>query len=80
MSTKTISSTQAQNNFGRILDDVVQNNVRYIVQRRKNSQAIIMSLGEFEALLEDHSAQQKMKSLVREVSPVYSLGHSIEKD
>jgi hypothetical protein len=34
MSTKTIPSTEAQNNFGRILDDVVQNDARYIIQRR----------------------------------------------
>jgi prevent-host-death family protein len=80
MNTKTISSTQAQNNFGRILDDVVQNSVKYIVQRRSYPQAIIMSLTDFDALLNDITAQEKLSRLVRELSPTYHLGKTITID
>ena len=77
MSTKTIASTQAQNNFGQILDEVSRNHTRYIIQRRNISQAIILSLADFERLLENQSEREKMQRLVREMSPVYHLGESV---
>ena len=43
MITKSISSTTAQNNFGRVLDDVTHHNTRYIVARRGIPQAIILN-------------------------------------
>jgi PHD/YefM family antitoxin component YafN of YafNO toxin-antitoxin module len=78
MPTKTIASTEAQNNFGQILDDISRNHTRYIIKRRHNSQAIILSLADFENLLNNQSEREKMQHLVREFSPVYSLGESIE--
>jgi prevent-host-death family protein len=81
MATKLIASTEAQNNFGRILDDVVQNGTRYVVQRRNTSQAIILSITEFESILAaDHSARQKLGKLLRDLSPGYSLGESVGGD
>jgi prevent-host-death family protein len=77
MKMKTISSTEAQNNFGRIIDAVVQGHTRYIVKRRNVSQAIIMSLADFEQLLSDASEREKMGSVIREVSPVYNLGETV---
>ncbi len=78
MQTKTIASTTAQNNFGQILDDVSQNNTRYIVKRRNVSQAILLSLSDFEHLLNNQAEQEKMQRLVRELSPVYHLGDAVE--
>ena len=81
MATKLIASTEAQNNFGRILDDVVQNATRYVVQRRNTSQAIILSINEFESILAaDHTERQKLGKLLRELSPAYSLGESVGGD
>ena len=75
MSTKTISSTEAQNNFGRILDDVVQNDARYVIQRRNLSQAILLSLEDFDRLLTAGEGERtKMGNVIRELSPVYNLG------
>ena len=79
MGTKVIASTEAQNNFGRILDDVVSNGTRYIVSRRNTSQAIILSLADFENILQSaKSERKKLKQVIREVSPVYSLGETVE--
>ena len=78
MQTKTIASTTAQNNFGQILDDVAHNNTRYIVKRRNVSQAILLSLSDFENLLSNQSEREKMQHLVRELSPTYQLGESLE--
>lgn len=79
MSTKTISSTAAQNNFGRILDDVVQNNVRYIVKRRNTSQAIFLSLSDFERLLAAQEGErQDLGNMIRKLSPIYNLGDMID--
>jgi prevent-host-death family protein len=80
MGTKLIASTEAQNNFGRVLDDVVQNNTRYIVRRRNTPQAIILSVADFENILAGDAAdRQKLEKILRELSPVYALGESIEE-
>lgn len=80
MKTKTIASTEAQNNFGRILNDVIQNNTRYVIKRHNSPQAIILSLADFEQLLTNQNEQNKMINIVRELAPVYSLGEAIPED
>lgn len=78
MKTKLIGSTEAQNNFGRVLDDVVQNGTRYIVRRRNASQAVILSIADLERiLLGDDAERKRLEKVVRELSPVYSIGESI---
>lgn len=80
MTTKTVSSTTAQNNFGRILDDVVQNEARYVIKRRSSSQAILLSLVDFESLLGAHEGErQQIGNMIRELSPVYDLGEPLEE-
>lgn len=80
MTTKTISSTEAQNNFGRILDDVVQNEVRYIVQRRNTSQVIILGLADFERLLvANENKRREIGNMIRELSPIYDLGEAVTR-
>ncbi len=78
METKVITSTKAQNNFGQIIDSVVQDRTRYVVKRRNVSQAIIMSLVDFSQLLENSSDRQKMSDMIGELAPVYSLGETID--
>ena len=78
MTTKTIPSTEAQNNFGRILDDVVQNDARYIIQRRNLSQAILLSLEDFDRLLAASEGERtKIGNVIRELSPIYNLGRML---
>jgi hypothetical protein len=79
LSTKLIPSTDAQNNFGRILDDIVYNGTRYIIQRRGTSQAIILSLADFEGILLAAEAERKrLGNTIKELSPVYTLGEQID--
>ena len=80
MKTKTIASTEAQNNFGRILNDVLQNRTRYVIQRHNEAQAIILSLTDFEQILADQAEQNKMSHLVRELAPGYSLGTAVGQE
>ena len=78
MRTKLIASTEAQNNFGRVLDDVVQNNTRYIVRRRNTSQVIIMSITDLEHILAgDEEERKKLEKIIRETRPTYSIGNTI---
>lgn len=80
MGTKLIASTEAQNNFGRVLDDVVQNGTRYVVRRRSTTQAIILSIADFESLLAaDEGERRKLGRLLREISPAYSFGEAVEE-
>lgn len=74
MTTHSISSTQAKNNFGRILDDVTQNHVRYIIARRGAPQAIMISFNDFASILADEAERLQMTSVLRELRPQYSLG------
>jgi hypothetical protein len=78
VATKLISSTEAQNNFGRLLDDVVQFGTRYIIQRREQSQAVVLGLKDFQDLL---SASQSLRaetvSMVRQMTPYYALGQDV---
>lgn len=79
VATKTISSTQAQNNFGRVLDDVVQNQVRYIIKRRNAPQAMLVSLSELEHLLSANAGErQRLEEIIREQSPTYHLGTPVD--
>jgi len=80
MATKTIPSTEAQNNFGRILDDVIQNGTRYVIKRRNISQAILLSLPDFERLLAaGEGERRKVGNIIRELSPVYNLGETVDQ-
>ena len=78
MITKSISSTQAQNNFGQLLDDVTQNQTHYIIERRGIPQAILLSFDDFAYLLSDHNERQRLEAVLREVRPEYRLGQVLK--
>jgi len=77
MTTRSISSTEAQNNFGRVLDDITHNRTRYVVERRGVPQAIILSFDDFAYLLNDDEERQQMSNVLREIRPEYHLGQVI---
>lgn len=78
MTTRMIASTKIQNNFGQVLDDVIQNDTRYIIKRRGVSQAIILSLSDLEQLLINEHERGKMENMVRDLRPVYNLGETVD--
>ncbi len=78
MTAKTISSTDAQNNFGQVLDDVVRTRTRYIVKRRGTPQAVVLSFEDFIELLNNEAQRQDFAAVLKELSPVYSLGETID--
>jgi PHD/YefM family antitoxin component YafN of YafNO toxin-antitoxin module len=78
MKTRVIASTEAQNNFGRMLDDAVQNSTRYVIRRRNASQAILLSIADFESLLAgDEVERRKLEKVIRELRPLYSVGEAV---
>ncbi len=80
VTTKTIPSTEAQNNFGRILDDVIQNGTRYVIKRRDTPQVILLSLSDLERLLTANEIERKeIRNVIRELSPVYNLGETVKQ-
>ena len=78
MTTKSISSTKAQNNFGRVLDDVTQNHTRYIVERRSVPQVVILSFDDFAGILDSESERQQIHHVLKELRPKYQLGQILE--
>ena len=78
MATKYISSTQAQNNFGQVLDDVTRTRTRYIVKRRGTPQAVVLSFDDFMYLLEHESERTQLSRVLKEVQPTYTLGEPVE--
>jgi len=79
MATKSISSTQAQNNFGQVLDDVARNQTRYVVKRRGVPQAIVLSFDDFAHLLSDANERRKMDAVIKELRPEYNLGQVLNQ-
>ena len=80
MITKTISSTEAQNNFGSILDDVIQNDTRYVIKRRNTPQVILLSLSDLQKLLTGNEIERReIGTIIRELSPVYNLGETVKQ-
>ena len=77
MRTKTIGSTEAQNNFGQVLDDVTHKHSRYIVKRRGIPQAVIMSFDDFNDLLNNESKRQQMGSVLKEFQSEYNIGQVV---
>ena len=77
MATKSISATQAKNNFGQVLDDVTRNYTRYIIERRGIPQAIVLSFDDFAQVLGDEREQKKLGAILKEVSPAYRLGQEV---
>ncbi len=77
MITKSIGSTRAQNNFGRILNDVTHNHTRYIIERHSVPQAIILSFDDFSHLLSDKDERQQMDVILKELRPEYDLGRTL---
>jgi len=78
VATKTIPSTEAQNNFGRILDDVIQNDTRYVIKRRNAPQVIMLSLSDFDMLLAASETERlEIGNVIRELGPIYNLGEIV---
>lgn len=77
VSVKSVSSTQAQNNFGQVLDDVTQNHTRYIVERRGSPKAVILSFDDFAKVLNDAKERQEMGSIIKELQPEYGVGQLV---
>ena len=73
-----IISTDAQNNFGRLLDDVSENHTRYVIKRFGHPKAVMISLDDFERLLESESEGPKVLKVIRENRPGYILGEAIQ--
>jgi len=79
MATKSISSTQVQNNFGQVLDDVTRNHTRYVVERRGIPQAIVLSFDDFAYLLSDANERRQMDAVIKELRPEYKLGQVLNR-
>lgn len=78
MGAKYISSTQAQNNFGQVLDDVTRTHTRYIVKRRGTPQAVVLSFDDFMHLLDNDAERTQLHRVLKEVQPTYTLGEPVE--
>ncbi len=78
--TKSISSTEAQNKFGQVMNDVTQNQTRYIIERRGSPQAVILSFDDFSRILNDELERQNVNAILKEIRPTYKLGRVIEHD
>ncbi len=77
---RVIPSTKAQNNFGRLLDDVVQNRTRYVIKRRSIPQAVLLSLADLQSLLAAGEVERnRMRKLIGELGPTYHLGENVHE-
>ena len=78
MNIKFILSTEAQNHFGRLLDDVSSGHTRYIVKRFGTPKAAIIPLKDLETLLSSEEQGEEYLHILRESRSDYSLGEAIQ--
>lgn len=77
MTTKLINSTEAQNSFGQLLEDISNNRVRYVVKRFGVAKAVILSFDDFVQLLDNESERERIGTVLRELRPQYKLGEVV---
>ncbi len=77
MTTKLVNSTEAQNSFGQLLEDVSNNRVRYVIKRFGVAKAVILSFDDFVQLLDDESERERIGTVLRELRPRYRLGEVV---
>jgi len=75
---KFIVSTEAQNNFGRLLDDVATHGTRYVVRRHGAPKAVILPLADLERLLALEQDGERVLRVLRENQATYRLGEPVE--
>ncbi len=80
MAMKSISSTDAQNNFGQVLNDAAQNKTRYIIERRGVPQAVILDFDDLVDLLSGEVDGQQIHSILIEMKPQYTLGRILDTE
>ena len=78
MTTKVIGSTDAQNSFGQLLEDVSNNHVRYVVKRFGIAKAVILGFDDFVQLLDNELERERVGTILREMRPQYTLGEILE--
>jgi len=75
---KFILSTEAQNHFGQLLDDVSTHGTRYVIKRFGTPKAAIVPLEDLETLLLSEERGQEYLHILRESRAEYSLGEAIQ--
>lgn len=73
---KRASSTEAKNNFGQVLDDVLNHNL-FIVERHGTAKAIIMSLDDFTQILDDANECRKISAIIKKMRPHSVVGRVV---
>jgi prevent-host-death family protein len=79
---KAVPAFEAKTHFGQLLDEVDQQGVRFVVERRGKPIAVIIGVDEFEEMLEiagEESDSAFQKSL-RAAQEEYELGKTISLD
>jgi len=77
MSMRFIVSTNAQNHFGRLLDDVASQRTRYVIKRFGTPKAAVVPLEDLETLLSLDEQGEEYLHILRESRADYSLGQTI---
>lgn len=75
---KYVVSTEAQNNFGRLMDDVSTAGTRYVIRRHGKPKAVVISIEDFEKLLLSEHGGEKLARVLRESRAEYALGVKLE--
>jgi len=80
MSVKAISSTQAQNNFGQVLNDIASNRTRYIVERHNSPIVVMLGFDDFFEILSNPHENEQMLQVIGKLRPNDNLGRIILSD
>jgi prevent-host-death family protein len=80
MANKSINSTEAQNNFGLVLNDIVHNRTRYIVVRHGVPQVVMIGLDDVIEILSNDRERAVLREVLTGLRPEYALGETVGED
>jgi antitoxin YefM len=76
---KAVPAFEAKTHFGQLLDEVDHQGVRFVVERRGKPVAVILSVDEFEEMLEvsGEEADPAFQESLKEARTEYKLGKTL---
>jgi Phd_YefM. len=77
MEIRRIGSTEAQNNFGRIMDSVTKDHVGFVIERRSVPEVWVISNSDLRDILSNSAQRKEIEKLLKNISSRNDLGETI---
>ena len=77
MDIRKISSTEAQNNFGKLLSTTTNDQIVFVIERRGASEVALISISGLVALLGNKAIRESVLDTLKKIKSSDTIGQSI---